>query len=109
MARAYSPKLRLAVMAAARRVGASPSQSARKYGVSESSLYRWLRLDDGNAWTNSGLMKTEAAELRAVRTRVRTLEYENGILLRVAALLADAAVPRDDLGRGSNSAYGRPA
>ena len=56
------------------------SQIAKDFGISESCLHRWLKIADIDDGVRPGLTTAEAAELRELKRRNRTLEQENEIL-----------------------------
>uniref|UniRef100_UPI003D15B6DE transposase n=1 Tax=Gulosibacter sediminis TaxID=1729695 RepID=UPI003D15B6DE len=72
-------------------------QIAKDFGVHPMTLQKWLQraaVDDG---AKPGVTRTEAAETRELRKRVRLLEQENEVLRRAAAYLSQANLP----GKGS--------
>ena len=80
-----------------REPGVTVEQIAKDFGVHPMTLFTWLRqadVDDGSA---SGASRTESAELREARRRIRLLEQENEVLRRAAAYLSQANLP----GKGS--------
>jgi transposase len=64
------------VVAVARKGEASIAQVAKDFGVSESCLQRWLKLDDIEAGKRPGVTSGESAELRELKKRNRLLEQE---------------------------------
>jgi len=80
-----------------REPGVTIEQIARDFGVHPMTLQKWLQraaVDDG---AKPGVTRTEAAETRDLRKRVRLLEQENEFLRRAAAYLSQANLP----GKGS--------
>ena len=80
-----------------RESGVTIEQIARDFGVHRMTLQKKLQraaVDDG---TKPGQSRTEGAELREVRKRIRLLAQENEILRRAAAYLSLANLP----GKGS--------
>ena len=70
---------------------------AKDFGVHTMTLQEWLQraaVDDG---AQPGQSRTESAENRELRKRIRLLEQEVEVLRRVAAYLAQANLP----GKGS--------
>ena len=65
---------------------------AADFGITESCLGNWLALarDDGAAPE----ARSEMAELREARKRIRLLEQENEVLRRAAAYLGQAGLPK---------------
>ena len=77
--------------------GVTLEQIAADFGVHPVTLSKWMRqadVDDGN---KPGPTRTESAELRDARRRIRLLEQENEVLRRAAAYLSQAQLP----GKGS--------
>ena len=80
-----------------REPGVTIEQIARDFGVHPMTLQKWLhraKVDEGAA---PGPSRTESAENRELRQRVRLLEQENEVLRRAAAYLSQANLP----GKGS--------
>jgi transposase-like protein len=72
-------------------------QIAKDFGVHTMTLQKWLQraaVDDG---IKPGQSRTESAELREARKRIRLLEQEVEVLRRAAAYLSQANLP----GKGS--------
>ena len=84
------------VVAVARRREAPLKQIAKDFGVSEASLYNWMKQADIESGARPGTTTVEAAEIRASKKRIRTIEQENEILLRAAAYFArENVLPKD--------------
>ena len=84
-------------VARGREPGVTIEQIAKDFGVHTMTLQKWLQraaVDDGD---RPGQSRTEAAELREARKRIRLLEQENEVLRRAAAYLSQANLP----GKGS--------
>ncbi|WP_309621027.1 transposase [Salinibacterium sp.] len=95
----YPKEFREDVVAVARgrESGVTIEQIAKDFGVHTMTLQKWLQraaVDDGD---RPGQSRTEAAELREARKRIRLLEQENEVLRRAAAYLSQANLP----GKGS--------
>src|SRR5689334_9726383 len=88
MPKAFPLEFRRDVVAVARKGEAPLSQVAKDLGISESCLHRWLKLADIDDGVRPGVTASEAAELRELRKRNKTLEQENEILRRAAAYAA---------------------
>jgi transposase len=58
---------------------------AGDFGVSEASVYNWVKQADIDDGVRPGLTQEEADELREVKRRNRVLEEENLILRRAAS------------------------
>ncbi|MGW9632396.1 IS3 family transposase [Agromyces sp. NPDC055520] len=77
-----------------RESGVTIEQIANDFGVHPMTLQKWLQraaVDDG---TKPGQSRTEGAELREARKRIRLLEQENEVLRRAAAYLSQANLPK---------------
>ncbi len=99
MPKPYPKEFREDVVAVARgrESGVTIEQIAKDFGVHTMTLQKWLQraaVDDGD---RPGQSRTEAAELREARKRIRLLEQENEVLRRAAAYLSQANLP----GKGS--------
>ena len=84
-------------VARVRESGVTIEQIAKDFGVRTMTLQKWLQraaIDDG---IKPGQSRTEGAELRDARERIRLLEQENEILRQAAAYLSQANLP----GKGS--------
>jgi transposase-like protein len=80
-----------------REPGVTIEQIAKDFGVHTMTLQKWLQraaVDDG---ARPGQSRTESAETREMRKRIRLLEQENEVLRRAAAYLSQANLP----GKGS--------
>ena len=60
-------------------------------------LQKWLQRSKIESGSAPGVTRTESAELREARKRIRLLEQENEVLRRAAAYLSQANLP----GKGS--------
>ena len=77
-----------------RDAGVTLDQIAADFGIHPMTLSKWLRqarIDDGE---QPGRSRTESAELRTARRRIRLLEQENEVLRRAAAYLGRANIPK---------------
>jgi transposase len=77
--------------------GVTVEQIAKDFGVHPMTLFKWLRQADVDAGTKPGTTRSESAELRQARARIKLLEQENEVLRRAAAYLSQANLP----GKGS--------
>ncbi|MCW1250660.1 transposase, partial [Acaricomes phytoseiuli] len=90
MPKPYPKEFRDDVVAVARKARAPLSQIARDFGISEASLFNWLKkanIEDGCV---PGLTEDERKQLREANKRIRLLEQENEVLRRAAAYLSQA-------------------
>ncbi|WP_406566324.1 transposase [Acaricomes phytoseiuli] len=93
MPKPYPKEFRDDVVAVARKARAPLSQIARDFGISEASLFNWLKkanIEDGRV---PGLTEDERKQLREANKRIRLLEQENEVLRRAAAYLSQANLP----------------
>jgi transposase len=80
-----------------RELGVTIEQIASDFGVHPMTLQKWLRRADVEDGAKPGVIRSESAELREARKRIRLLEQENEVLRRAAAYLSQANLP----GKGS--------
>ena len=93
MPRAYPAEFRLRAVALVRS-GKSISKTAQDLGVSDGSLYAWVRQDRIDRGEIAGTSSIENSELKRMRKRVRELEMEVEILRRAEILLKDINDPK---------------
>ncbi len=94
MPKAFPLEFRRDVVAVARSSGAPIAQVARDFGISESCLQRWLKLDDVEEGRRPGVTAAESTELREANKRIRLLEQENEVLRRAAVYLGRDVIPK---------------
>ena len=94
MPKAFPIEFRRDVVAVARSSDAPIAQVARDFGVSESCLQRWLKMDDIEEGRRPGVKQGELAELREANKRIRLLEQENEVLRRAAVYLGRGVNPK---------------
>ena len=94
MPNAFPIEFRRDVVAVARSSDAPIAQVARDFGVSESCLQRWLKMDDIEDGRRPGVTQGESAELREANKRIRLLEQENEVLRRAAVYLGRGVNPK---------------
>ena len=80
--------------AARRREGESLEDIARTFGVSSSSVKRWIEQADVDDGVADGLSSSEKAELAQLRRDKRRLEMEVEILRRATAFFAKDSAPK---------------
>ena len=93
MAKPYPKEFRDDVVAVARRGLAPLSQIAKDFGISEASLFNWMKKADIEDGHRPGLNEDERKQLREANKRIRLLEQENEVLRRAAAYLSQANLP----------------
>jgi transposase len=94
MPKAKPAEFRRDVVALARRGDATFKQIAQDFGISEASVYNWVRqadIDDGH---KPGVTADESVEIRELRKRLRIVEQENEILRRATAIYARDVLPK---------------
>ena len=94
MPKAFPIEFRRDVVAVARSTDATMSQVARDFGISESCLARWLKMDDIEEGRRPGVSQAESAQLREANKRIRLLEQENEVLRRAAVYLGRGVNPK---------------
>ena len=94
MGKRYPQEFRDDVVRVARRGDTPFAQLAEDFGISEASIYNWLKQADIDDGVRPGLTEQEARELREVKRRNRVLEEENLILRRAAAFFAKDISPK---------------
>ena len=94
MPKPYPLDFRRDVVAVARKREESLAQIAKDFGISEQTLTNWLKKADIEDGVRPGLTEAQAADLRELKKRNRTLEQENEILRRAAAYFARELPPK---------------
>jgi transposase len=94
MPKAFPIEFRRDVVAVARSTDAPMSLVARDFGISESCLARWLKMDDIEEGRRPGVSQAESAQLREANKRIRLLEQENEVLRRAAVYLGRGVNPK---------------
>lgn len=88
MATRYPPEFRRQAVELARLRERPVAQIAEELGISDATLYTWLKQAAVDEGQRDGLTSDERAELVRLRRHNRTLEMENQILKRAAAYFA---------------------
>ena len=94
MGKRYPKEFRDDVGRVARQGDTAIEQLAKDFGMSDASIYNWLKQADIDDGVRPGLAEKEAEELREVKRRNRVLEEENLILRRAAAFFAKDISPK---------------
>ncbi len=76
-----------------REPGVTIEKIAKDFGVHPMTLTKWMRRADIDEGNKPGQTRTETAELREARKRIRLLEQEVEVLRRAAAYLSQANLP----------------
>ena len=66
-------------------------KTASDLGITDATLYKWVKQDKVDRGELSGVTTTESRELRKARRRIRELESEVEILRRANELLGSEA------------------
>lgn len=94
MPRKYPPEFKRDVVMVARRRDASMEQVAKDFGVSASSLKRWMQQADVDDGVVEGQTTTEQQEVVQLRRENRRLQQEVEVLRRATAYFAKDAAPK---------------
>lgn len=94
MPRKYPEEFVADVVAATRQSGESLTFNALRFGVSTTTLGRWLAQDRVDEGEQPGVSTIEKVALAQLQKRNRVLEQENEILRRAAAFFAKDISPK---------------
>lgn len=94
MPKKFPAEFKRDVVAIARRGQLTQAEIASDFGISETTLRRWLRQADIDDGKTDGVTSAEQDELVRLRRRARILEQENEILRRAAAYFAKDSLPK---------------
>ena len=94
MPKKFPAEFKRDVVAVARRGDMTQAEIASDFGVSETTLRRWLRQADIDDGIVEGQTSAEQDELVQLRRRARRLQQENEILRRAAAYFAKDSLPK---------------
>jgi len=88
MPRRYSSEIRRQVVELAR-AGTRVAQLAVTFGMSEATIYMWIKQDRVDRGEIAGLSTNEAVELAAAKRRIRQLETELAVSRKVNEVFLD--------------------
>lgn len=88
MPRPYPPEFRARAIALVRS-GKQAKQTAEELGIHPVTLSHWLRQEDIDKGVLPGKTRSESAELRDARRRIRELETELAIIRQTAKFLGE--------------------
>lgn len=91
MPKVYAPEFRRRIVELAR-AGRSVAQLGGEFGVSQPTLYKWIKQDQIDHGERPGLTSRESAELVAARRRIRQLEAELEITRKAAEIFDSQSV-----------------
>jgi len=94
MGKQYPTSSKMTWVRVARQGDTAFAQLAIDFGISEASIYNWIKQADIDDGVRPGLTEKEADDLREVKRRNRVLEEENLILRRAAAFFAKDISPK---------------
>ena len=93
MPTAYGAEFRQDVIDVARKGEAPLAQIAKDFGLSVTTLKRWIAIAERKD-SGAGPAAAESAEMRELKKRNRLLEQENEILRRATACFARGTLPQ---------------
>lgn len=88
MPRSYPPELRHQVIELARS-GTRVAQLVATFGISDATIYNWLKQDRIDRGEIDGLSTDQALELAAAKRRIRQLETELAVSRKVNEVFLD--------------------
>ena len=88
MPRRYPPEIRRQVVELGR-AGTRVKQLATTFGISEATIYNWLKQEQVDRGELEGLSTDQAIELAAAKRRIRQLETELAVLRKVNEIFLD--------------------
>ncbi|MET4590701.1 transposase [Arthrobacter sp. 754] len=91
---AFGAEFRQDVIDMARKGEAPLAQIAKDFGLSVTTLKRWIAIAERKESGTAETAAAESAEMRELKKRNRLLEQENEILRRAAAYLARDINPK---------------
>lgn len=94
MAKRYPQEFRDDVVKVARLHQTPMTQIAKDFGISDATLYEWLKRADVENGNRPGVTASQAEEMRDLRRRNRVLEQEVEILRRATAYFAKGLAPK---------------
>jgi len=94
MPKRFPEEFKRDVVRVARKRDRTIGETAKDFGVSTSTLHRWLAQADVDDGVVEGVTSTDQAEIAQLRKDMRRLTQENEILRRAAAYFAKDALPK---------------
>lgn len=88
MPRRYSPEVRRQVVELAR-AGTKVSQLAATFGMTDATIYSWLKQEKVDRGELAGTTTDQALELAAARRRIKELETELAVSRKVNEIFLD--------------------
>jgi len=94
MAKRYPREFREDVVRVARQHRAPMAQIAKDFGISNATLFDWMKKADVEDGVRPGLSEADANEMRELKRRNRVLEQEVEVLRRATAYFAKDHSPK---------------
>ncbi len=94
MAKRYPPEFRDDVVRVARQHRAPMAQIAKDFGISNATLFEWMKKADVEDGVRPGLSEADANEMRELKRHNRDLEQEVEVLRRATAYFAKDHSPK---------------
>lgn len=88
MPRRYSPEVRRQVVELAR-AGTKVSQLAATFGMTDATIYNWLKQEKVDRGELTGTTTDQALELASARRRIKELETELAVSRKVNEIFLD--------------------
>ena len=88
----YDPEFRSQILEMVQQ-GKRPAELAAEFGVTATTIWKWVRQAKIDKGERAGLTTDEKAELTRLRREVRVLREERAILKKAAAWFAQEATP----------------
>jgi transposase len=92
MPRRYPPEVRRQVIELARS-GTKVAQLAAAFGMSDATIYNWLKQDRVDRGETAGLRTEEALDLAAAKRRIKQLETELAVSRKVNEVFLEGDLP----------------
>jgi transposase len=94
MAKRYPREFRDDVVRVARQHRAPMAQIAKDFGISNATLFEWMKKADVEDGVRDGMTEADANEMRELKRRNRILEQEVEVLRRATAYFAKDHSPK---------------
>jgi transposase-like protein len=98
MPRRYPPEVRHQVIELARS-GTKVAQLAATFGMSDATIYNWLKQEKIDRGEVEGLSTDQALELAAAKRRIKQLETELAVSRKVNEVFLEGDLPPKDSSR----------
>lgn len=98
MPRRYPPEVRYQVIELARS-GTKVAQLAATFGISDATIYNWLKQEKIDRGESAGLSTEEALDLATAKRRIKQLETELAVSRKVNEVFLEGDLPPKDSSR----------